>query len=189
MNTQHISSILSNVPGCSGIFKAVLPRDHFIQQQIAYPSLYVCNTDNSDKPGSHWVAVYFTKNKNCEYFDSYGLQPLFTDIHHKLLTIDSHYTYNESNFQGLNSNVCGMYCIVFAVMRCHGYSMRDVANLLLSTKNTEERDHVIKYFIESKYSKLLSSLNKLPPIHCVNESLCQHSLHRCITADVCDYIT
>ena len=104
MNTFQISSILESLPSTSTIFKGVLARDHFIQQKIAYPSLFVCNTDNSDKPGTHWVAIYFSKDKTCEYFDSYGILPLFEDVVHKLFSIDSNFTYNACTLQSLHSN-------------------------------------------------------------------------------------
>ena len=35
---------------------------------------YIINTDDHDKPGEHWLAVYF--DKDVEYFDCFRLLPL-----------------------------------------------------------------------------------------------------------------
>ena len=40
-----------------------------------YPALYIANVDTSDKPGSHWVAFYFTEEQEGEFFDSNGATP------------------------------------------------------------------------------------------------------------------
>ena len=46
--------------------------------------LIVCNTDPHDKPGEHWVAMYFDGERG-EYFDSFGRKPpkLFKDYMNK----------------------------------------------------------------------------------------------------------
>ncbi|CAB4016293.1 Hypothetical predicted protein [Paramuricea clavata] len=41
------------------------------------PRGYILNTDSSDKPGSHWVAVYLTEDGKGEFGDSYGKAPGF----------------------------------------------------------------------------------------------------------------
>ena len=42
---------------------------------VSYPSSDVINLDPSYKPGSHWVAVYFDRNGEGEYFNSLGRYP------------------------------------------------------------------------------------------------------------------
>ena len=40
------------------------------------PRLFVCNTDPSDMPGEHWIAIYVDDNGHYgEYFDSLGRPP------------------------------------------------------------------------------------------------------------------
>ena len=188
MNTLHIASILKAELSSSNIFKGVLPRDRFIRQDMTFPSLFVCNTDNSNQPGAHWIAIHFSADKRCEYFDSYGLPPLFSDLEQKLQSIDSCFIYNTCSLQSLSTNVCGIYTIIFDVMKSKGYSLKAITDLLLSTEDKKERDHVIKHFIETKYAKTLSQLPSLPPIHCVDKVLCQASQHRCTNADVCEFL-
>ena len=77
------------------IFKGVYARDQFInipslipESRSSHPvSLYVCNLDNSDKGGSHWIVVDFNKySGKVMYFDSYGLPPIHADITDKLIS-------------------------------------------------------------------------------------------------------
>ena len=157
MNTLQISSILKSNTWSSKIFIGVLPRDHFVRFNIIYPSLFVCNTDNSDQPGTHWVAAYFSKDQKCEYFDSYGIPPLFDDLRLKLLSIDRDFVYNRSTLQGLNTDVCGVYCVVFAVMRAKGHTLNDIVTTFLLSKTCDERDRIMKYFMKSNFLELVHS--------------------------------
>ena len=43
-------------------------------------SLYVCNTDPNHKLGEHWVTIYIENNRRGEYFDSFGMPPLFKEF-------------------------------------------------------------------------------------------------------------
>ena len=44
-------------------------------------SLYVCNTDPNHKPaGEHWVTIYIDSDRRGEYFDSFGMPPLFNEF-------------------------------------------------------------------------------------------------------------
>lgn len=167
MNTDHISSILHSDPSTSQIFKGVMPRDHFVNCKVAFPGLYVCNTDTSDQPGSHWISIYFSKNGKCEYFDSYGVFSLFSDLTHKLLSIDKNLNYNNQTLQSVNTNVCGIYCIIFCMMRSRGFTLNYIINTFLLSHNSEERDHILKYFAVKEFSEL-STHGQLPPIHQIN---------------------
>ena len=55
-----------------GVFQGVYPSDHLPASVSHYPSLFITTVDTSDKPGSHWMASYFTKEQEGEFFDSYG---------------------------------------------------------------------------------------------------------------------
>jgi len=82
--------------------KIALARDQFIINfEIIYPSLFICNTDNSYQPVTLWVAIYFS-----EYFDLYGLLPLFSDVNQKLLKVDQTFTYNEKTLLSFQTNIC-----------------------------------------------------------------------------------
>ena len=39
------------------------------------PAAFVCNTDDGDEPGEHWIALYLDADGRGDYFCSYGLPP------------------------------------------------------------------------------------------------------------------
>ena len=73
--------------------------------------VYIINTDTSDKPGEHWVAIYFRNNDEAIYFDSYGLPPLEDYILQFIQRNTRHWIYHKELLQSPWSRVCGMYCI------------------------------------------------------------------------------
>ena len=72
MNTIQLTLILRKDKFTRGVFQGVYPSDKLPASVSQYPALYIANVDTSDKPGSHWVAFYFTKEQEGEFFDSYG---------------------------------------------------------------------------------------------------------------------
>lgn len=69
----------------------------------------IINLDKSNKPGTHWVA-YYKKNKQIEYFDSYGnLKPPREVVNYLGKTIK----YNYDRWQQDDSVICGHLCLKF----------------------------------------------------------------------------
>ena len=64
------------------------------------------NIDNGSLGGSHWTCFIVKDNKSF-YFDSFGGQP------DKFLLIQSPkpITYHIYKIQGINSKLCGSYCL------------------------------------------------------------------------------
>ena len=88
---------------------------------------YVVNTDPCGRGGKHWVAFYFSENI-CEFYDSLGqtpqhYHPRFENV---LLAHGSQYVYIRDRLQALDSDVCGQYCIYFAIQRHLGRTMKDI---------------------------------------------------------------
>ena len=57
-------------------FIGVFPRD-LLPQKVTYPSSFIINTDNSNKPGEHWLAIYINEDRKLHFFDPLGLPPVF----------------------------------------------------------------------------------------------------------------
>ena len=106
-----------------------MARDVFvknIRRISTKKSVCIVNTDISSLPGQHWIAVYFSGKGQCEYFDSYGLPPIHTDIRNALRQCNLKLFYNPCTFQGVTTNVCGEYCLLFLFLRCRGFSMKTI---------------------------------------------------------------
>jgi hypothetical protein len=70
MNTREIERF-NRDHVCLASFQGVFSRDTLPSK----PRLLICNTDPSDKPGQHWIAIYVDKNLRGEFFDSFGRHP------------------------------------------------------------------------------------------------------------------
>lgn len=173
MNTRQIESILEKDKFSKKIFIATLPRDIFLSKEIQYPSAYVCNLDDSSKGGSHWVALYFTNDK-CEYFDSYGLPPLFNDMMSKISNNSKEILWNQQTIQSDKTTVCGQYCIMYILLRCRNYSLYEIVNIF-SPHNLELNDHIVNEFIMLHFKTLVHNL----PTHDQSFLVSQNAIKKC----------
>ena len=135
MDTVQLLKILKSDPVVQECFNGVYARD--MLPHIAKEGCYVCNTDKSDKPGSHWVAMYIEDNR-CEYFDSYGFPPLFSEFSDFLSHNVQRWTYNDVQIQSTDSDVCGHYCVLYLMYRCRGMCMKDFVSLFSSNHKTND---------------------------------------------------
>ena len=69
MNTSQLKSILSKNCCTKSSFGGVYPSDLLPKVVQDYPQSFVANVDPKTKPGSHWVAFYFTTEEKGEFFD------------------------------------------------------------------------------------------------------------------------
>lgn len=122
-------------------FLGVYPCD-LLPDITRTPAAVIINTDPSNKPGEHWVAVYFNENNEAEYFDSFGLPPLKKEILSFLNKFSVRWYYNPHNLQPFYSSTCGLYCIMFLRLRCRGYNFCTIIHLL--TKNRHVNDIIVR---------------------------------------------
>ena len=109
------------------------------------PFSIVVNTDTSNKPGHHWIAIYITKYK-IEIFDSLGFNPnnwLIYPTH--IIQFVQKYLYGRyltisKPIQSPYSNLCGLYCIYFILHRQH-FSFRLIQNMF--TDNYDYNDNLL----------------------------------------------
>ena len=83
MDTIQLTLVLRKDKFTRGVFQGVYSSDKLPTSVSHYPALFISNVDTGDKPGSHWVAFYFTKEQEGEFFDSYGAPP--ANIQERLL--------------------------------------------------------------------------------------------------------
>ena len=138
MNNYDIERILkANVPEFRGVFSCdTLPDDDV-------RGLLVCNTDPHDKPGQHWIAMYFD-GQHGEYFDSLGREPakVFKDY------MNRHCKYwiaNDRQLQSICSRFCGHYCVYYCLLRSSGVDLRRIVSSF--TNDTGFNDVIVHGFI------------------------------------------
>jgi len=89
------------------------------------PRLLVCNTDPSDKPGRHWIAIYVGEDGRGDFFDSFGRRPsCYFECYMNRNCLS--WNFNDRQLQSIVSKFCGHYCIYFCILRSRGVDMRKI---------------------------------------------------------------
>jgi hypothetical protein len=136
MDTARIEQLLKNLHNFQGVYSSdTLPET---------PSLFICNTDPSTKPGEHWIAIHVDKNGYGEYFDSFGRPPRknFEDY---MNTKCLQWTFNKRCLQSRISAFCGQYCVVFVRLRSKGFNLTKIVGLF--TNDTGFNDWMVHEFV------------------------------------------
>lgn len=136
MDTAQIHRILRHLPNFQGVYSAdMLPKN---------PHLLVCNTDESKKPGTHWVAIYINESGIGEFFDSFGRPP--DARFERYMNVNCRrWIFNNKQLQSLISTFCGYYCCVFVLLRSRNYDMRKI--IAMFTNDTGFNDWLVHRFI------------------------------------------
>ena len=180
METEQLFNILETDKKSKHIFKGVYARDQFsnlpdlvsLSHRSQPVSLYVCNLDNSNEPGSHWIVVDFNNySGKVMYFDPYGFAPMHDDIFLKLSSESTDLVWNNVQLQEVNTTVCGQYCTIYCLLRARKSTPSQIIDLLhcdgLISHDT--RDHIVYNFIRDIFPIKLSNLQT--DVHDINAFL------------------
>jgi hypothetical protein len=142
MDTLTINKLLKNVSCYIGTFsRDALPKTMKLNSSL------IVNTDTSDKPGEHWIAICKNIDGTGEYFDSYGLPPLHKElIVFMFQNFSEGWTYNTVPLQCLDCVTCGHYCVVFVKLKCFGIQSCEFTRLF--TNNLSLNDVIVKWLIK-----------------------------------------
>ena len=116
-------------PRTRSIFRGVVPKYGLPTTVDALPVAFVCNTDDGDESGEHWIALYLDAIGCGDYFCSYGLPPRHAPFRTFMNEHCSEWTHNSKILQGPLSNVCGQYCVAYIWLRCNSFPMRTFMNI------------------------------------------------------------
>lgn len=150
MNTENITTCLSFDRYANVLFKRVCSRDEFIESIKPGEGfgLYVFNTHYSHQGGEHWLGAFYTRKK-LEIFDSFGRNPheIIKDVCEKAELLVEKISWNESQIQGITTNTCGDYCVVYGLLLARGWKIKEIVEKLLDRESFEVGDHGVRRFI------------------------------------------
>ena len=128
------------------------PELFYPSHVLSFPALFIANVDTSEKPGSHWVAFYFTKDREGEFFDSYGLPPSnYAGTFTRFLNNNSkEWNFNPMTLQSTKSKIFGNYCLYYGLFRCRNISLSTIVHRFSSNKS--RNDFLVKRFIVKYFS-------------------------------------
>ena len=151
MDTVQLTLVLRKDRYTRGVFQGVYPSDKLPTNVSSYPALFIANVDTSDKAGTHWVAFYFTKEREGEFFDSYELPPSnYSRTFSLFLNNNSNgWKFNSKTLQSIDSKVCGHCCLYFALFCSRQVSMSTIVNRFSGNKS--RNDFLVQRFIEKRF--------------------------------------
>lgn len=148
MNTIELMKAMGSNKTTKKNFKGVFPADK-LPRKVKRPAMIISNTDESTKPGQHWIAFYFPTKGKIEYFDSIGQLPV--SIHH-LKFLQKHgknFLFNEKRLQGYFSSVCGNYCAMFLLNRTKKKSYKNFIKQF--SNNLDKNDEEVMKMYKSSF--------------------------------------
>ena len=107
-------------------FRGVFLRDT-LPTKIKLNECGILNLDSSSGDGTHWV-MWFKKDKDKFYLDSYGVQPSSKLI----VYLKSPIFYNSERVQHNGEVLCGHLCLFVLTQLSMGNNLQTVINYLIS---------------------------------------------------------
>jgi hypothetical protein len=153
MNNFQLEHCLTTNNSTQKVFKGVYTADH-LSKVFLNNGVCIANTATSSSTGEHWVCFYINNN-TIEVFDSSGKLFLENKYFKKFIQNNlrrKKLKYNACMIQHPKSNVCGLYCCVFALYKSRYKSFEAFINLF-SKKDFKNNDQkIVKLF--RKYFKI-----------------------------------
>ena len=130
-------------------FRGVISRDQIGDLNvIVNPGYYIVNLNDSTQPGSHWVTLRVRdppEDLDLEYFDSFGL-----NAPHEVVELTDrlgvNYLYNSTQYQDLNSVLCGYWCLYFVNESRKGKTYYDILKPFSHSDTQFNERLIVEYF-------------------------------------------
>ena len=138
-------------------FDGVFPADT-LKKPDKYPSCFIANTDDSTRPGEHWVAFNFPDSETMEYFDSYGYTPYIYPLFNRYIVNivkPALVKFNEKSVQSKKSQTCGLHCLFFLIKRQERIPFSMVMDVEYSSNKCLNDCIVMEYFEKHKVQSVL----------------------------------
>ena len=146
LTTIDINQILWNDPITKKIFLGSYPACEIPNSKKKRYS-FITNTDQHDKPGTHWTA-WMVEGDNVEFFDSFGRSPKNFQMPHefKHFILGKTVSYSTLQVQEFSSSTCGYFCIYYIYFRSMGL---DYAYIMKEFMSLYDNDDIVIKFINS----------------------------------------
>jgi hypothetical protein len=145
-NAAHFDGVTKDY-GFLGVFS---PDTVPVRALTSFPYTLIVNTEDSTRPGAHWVSIHKDIMQNGWYFDSYGGPPKLDEF---LAVMDSckDWTYNTHRLQSNVSTVCGQYCLFFITHSARGYGLEEIVHLLDQDNDKMVNDAIVNEYIKDRF--------------------------------------
>ena len=158
LTTHHLEDASKILFGNAGF--NVYSIDHLPEGRKAN-LMFIFNTDSSNLPGTHWIAVMVRKGVGF-VFDPFGHAPP-ARLTHWMNTRNYRWTSNLRQIQTETTTLCGAYCLYFLWMASSPYFKNQLYENIMVTLfplNMTKRQHDtnVRNFIEVTLPELFPNL-------------------------------
>ena len=136
MNTLELNYYMKKNIFSKKYFKGTFPIDLLPQKRVKRPSGFICNTDKSNKFGTHWFAIFVPTHGPVEYFDSFGLKPYLKEVKSFIKFNGSRYIYNPIQIQGNSTKHAESSLQYFFYLDLRILILKGLFNCLLEIRNS-----------------------------------------------------
>jgi len=141
MNTLQLREVLrcvlANTEVCT--YKVCALDEFMLSPDVKYPAAFIVNSDVSEKPGTHWFAIYYRTSNIYYFMDSYGNPPdVFGLPNFKPVA------WNQRTLQSKNVSVCGYFALMFIHLMSIGNSFESAVRKF-SEKTCVNDEMVVRY--------------------------------------------
>lgn len=128
-------------------FLGVYAMDNLPDRIPHLPIFVIINTQTSNLPGEHWKAIYISKEKIGEVFDSFAL-PVSIRLLQWMNIFSRKWIRSSLTVQSPLSALCGTYTLYYVLTRLH---FRNLNSLLqVFSRDLRKNDNLMEQF----YKKL-----------------------------------
>jgi hypothetical protein len=126
-------------------FLGVFARDQLPKpgEVTEHPACLISNTDTSNEPGEHWVAMYFPNDANIEFFDSYANSP---DYYNFTIPTTTNLILSPFQIQSYESNKCGHFSLFYLYKRACNLSISNIFDCF-TTSYLNNNDYIVEKFV------------------------------------------
>ena len=117
--------------------------------------------------GNHWLGLKI-ENRDCAYFDSYGILPREEIIYFCKRIPKSHLSYNTEETQDISAETCGFYAIAFLLFlnshNSNNYNLHQKSSSfsnLFSFNPKKKNKKLQDFYRQLPVSSYLKLMNKL----------------------------
>lgn len=153
MNNIELEHCLKTNNFTKKIFCGVYPANVFGKLRKIKKGFYIANTAPESLDFGHWVG-FNVKKSTIEVFDSSAILFLKNKYFKKFVknNVGYRFIYNKNMIQDPKSDVCGYYCLIFALYRAQNKSFFNFVNIFDKT-DLKKNDYLITKLFNKNFSK------------------------------------
>ena len=162
MNTKEIFDSLNRDKFTRHIFLGVFAVNQLPKSKVRVNRwCLICNCCPKHLPEKHWLSIFY-ENNQLEFFDSFGLPPLYygskLDQFVRVQCLQSNnFIFNDCKLQRATSSACGHYCILFLFQRARKRNQQNAMDSIISEFSKINRDHFIIYLANTWFGQQAKS--------------------------------